>query len=66
MSKKDPSFICLQAYFWPQLIYGLQVDPTTAEMLKAMNLTATVNIVTIQQAGPPKPAFQGGDRRGKQ
>ena len=43
-----------------------QVDPTTAEMLKAMNLTATVNSVTIQQAGPAKPAFQGGDRRGKQ
>jgi hypothetical protein len=41
-----------------------QVDPTTHEMLKAMNLAATAAHVTVQQTGPAKPAtFQG---RGKQ
>ena len=29
-------------------------------MLKSINLTATVASVTIQQVGPPKPAFQQG------
>ncbi len=37
-----------------------QVDTVTAEMLKSINLTATVASVTIQQVGPPKPAFQQG------
>ena len=39
---------------------ALQVDPITADMLKSINLTATVASITIQQVGPPKPAFQQG------
>lgn len=28
-----------------------QVDPVTAEMLKAMNLTSTLSVVTVQAVG---------------
>ena len=44
----------------PSSTLAPQVDPVTADMLKSINLTATVASITIQQVGPPKPAFQQG------
>lgn len=40
--------------------FPLQVDPVTAEMLKAMNLTSTLSAVTVQAVGVAKPAFNRG------
>ncbi|GAX76937.1 hypothetical protein CEUSTIGMA_g4384.t1 [Chlamydomonas eustigma] len=36
-------------------VEALEVDPTTADMLKSLNLAATAAMVTVQQTGPSKP-----------
>lgn len=36
---------------------AIEVDPTTADMLKSLNLQSTLQIVSVQQTDRPKPAF---------